>query len=267
MVVIRDISSGGFLTDWYQKPISSGRQLNFKSIHPMNQKISTATGLVDRIFKLSDTCFHSKNKTVAFNILRANDYPKNLISRIINRHQHQSTAISTSQVTTTNTSQPLRTFSLPFIPSVSSSIAKSIKGVTDNVRFAYKNHTNVASLFTKLKDKIPPTQESNVVYKVNCLDCPKCYIGTTNQHLCTRMKQHENDVANGKPDKSALAFHSLTHKHKFDFDGVKIVERERNWERRMLLEEIHIKSNKNCVNKRSTESKNVSDIYSSLFSI
>lgn len=48
MVAIRDISSGGFLTDWYQKPISSCRQLNFKSIHPMNQKISTATGLVNR---------------------------------------------------------------------------------------------------------------------------------------------------------------------------------------------------------------------------
>lgn len=119
MVVIRDISSGGFLTDWYQKPISSGRQLNFKSIHPMNQKINTTTGLVDRIFKLSDACFHRKNKAVAFDILRANDYPKNLISRIINRHHHQSTTIASSQVQTPNTTQPIRTFSLPFIPAVS----------------------------------------------------------------------------------------------------------------------------------------------------
>lgn len=137
--------------------------------------------------------------------------------------------------------------------------------MTDNVRFAYKNHSNVASLYTKLKDKLPIHRESNVVYQVDCTNCNEnSYIGTTSQNVESRMNQHERDVEKGRQEKSALAHHAITHNHTFDFAGVKIFERERNWEKRMLLEEMHIESNKNCVSKRSIESKNISDIYSKL---
>lgn len=54
------------------------------------------------------------------------------------------------------------------------------------------------------------------------------------------MNQHEKDVANGKPEKSALAYHSITHKHTFDLNGAEVLERESNWEKRYLLEEIYI---------------------------
>lgn len=79
------------------------------------------------------------------------------------------------------------------------------------------------------------------------------------------MDQHEKSVKNGKPEKSALAYHAITNNHNFDFENVKILERESNFEKRALLEEIYIKSSKNCVNKKSIESKNVNDIYSKLF--
>lgn len=135
MVIISDTSNGRFITDWYRKKVSSGRQLNFKSIHPMNQKISTASGLIDRIFKLSDERFHDKNTRIAYDILTANDYPMPLISRIINRFKNKPVAALLSPQSTAL----IKTFALPYIPSVSSSIARSIKQVAD-VRFAYKNH-------------------------------------------------------------------------------------------------------------------------------
>lgn len=269
MVVIRDVSNGNFITDWYRKEVSSGRQLNFKSIHPMNQKISTAAGLIDRIFKLSDQQFHVKNTQMAYDILTANDYPKPLISRIINRFKNKTSSQLITQTLNNSTAQitaTSKTFALPYIPSVSTSIARSIKQVAD-VRFAYKSNNSVSSLFTKLKDKIPNALQSNLVYQVDCLDCDKkkCYIGMTSQHLEVRMDQHEKSVKNGKPEKSALAYHAITNNHNFDFENVKILERESNFEKRALLEEIYIKSSKNCVNKKSIESKNVNDIYSKLF--
>ena len=66
-------------------------------------------------------------------------------------------------------------------------------------------------------------------------------------------------------NKSALAHHSINTGHGFDFDNVKVIERERTYKKRMLLEELRIKASKNCVNLKSVESKNVSDIYSKLF--
>ncbi|CAD6241747.1 GSCOCG00012628001-RA-CDS [Cotesia congregata] len=54
MVVMRT-EDGNLLTNWYQKPTSSGRLLNFYSHHPTAQKQSVALGLLYRAIKLSHT--------------------------------------------------------------------------------------------------------------------------------------------------------------------------------------------------------------------
>lgn len=76
-----------------------------------------------------------------------------------------------------------------------------------------------------------------------------------------RMNQHKNDVNKNDPNRSALAHHAIHNNHKFDFDDVKILEREGIYRKRMLLEELHIKSSRNCVNFKSQETRNVNDIY------
>lgn len=79
------------------------------------------------------------------------------------------------------------------------------------------------------------------------------------------MKQHQCDVTNVKPARSRLAYHAIENNHTFDFEKVEVLERERIYRKRMLLEELHIKASNNCVNLKSVESKNVSDIYTNLF--
>jgi hypothetical protein len=83
--------------------------------------------------------------------------------------------------------------------------------------------------------------------------------------LRKRMKQHQCDVVKRKPDRSRLAYHAIENCHVFDFANVEVLERERIYRKRMLLEELHIKASNNCVNLKSIESKNVSDIYANLF--
>lgn len=75
------------------------------------------------------------------------------------------------------------------------------------------------------------------------------------------MKRHETDDGKKRENKSSLAFHTTHRNHKFDFDGVKVNERENVYKKRMFLEELRIKASNNCVNKKSMESKIVSDIY------
>ncbi|KAI4489735.1 hypothetical protein M0804_003917 [Polistes exclamans] len=53
---------GSILTDWYIKPTSSGRCLNFKSNHPISQKIGVVKGLLFRALTLSSKEFHNNNK-------------------------------------------------------------------------------------------------------------------------------------------------------------------------------------------------------------
>lgn len=225
-----------------------------------------ASGLIDRVNRLSDDIFKENNNSLVRDILLRNDYPLRLINRLMNRYhlRNNSTVINnTDNVTVTNA---MKCFSLPYVPNVSRSLARSITKSCDNVRIAFRNTNNVSSLYSKLKDQQPLDEATNVVYHIDCIDCnkKKCYIGTTGQKVRKRKKQHQDDVKKKQEKRSALAYHAVTKNHKFDFDNLRILEREGNYHKRMFLEELHIKASRNCVNIKSIESKNINEIYAPL---
>lgn len=193
-----------------------------------------------------------------------NDYPIRLINRLMNRYHQRNTSSHSTGNTDETTRAVIKRFSFPYVPAVSRSIARAVTEKCDNVVFAYKNNSNVGKLYSKLKDPIPIKQATNVVYRINCADGDgKCYIGTSDD-LKRRLAQHANDIAKNRPEKSALAHHAITNSHTFDFDNVKVLEREKRYRKRMLLEEFHIKSCRNCVNFKSIDTRNVNDIYTPL---
>ncbi|KAI4479389.1 hypothetical protein M0804_011174 [Polistes exclamans] len=76
---------GSILTDWYVKPTSSGRCLNYKSNHPISQKIGVVKGLLFRELTLSSKEFHNNNKKKIEIILKNNNYPTSLIHTVFNK--------------------------------------------------------------------------------------------------------------------------------------------------------------------------------------
>ena len=72
------------ITDWFNKPTSSGRLINFRSNHPKQQKINIVYNLVDRAISLSNKQFHKKNLNIVIQILQDNNYPR----KFINRYTH-----------------------------------------------------------------------------------------------------------------------------------------------------------------------------------
>ena len=63
------------------------------------------------------------------------------------------------------------------------------------------------------------------------------------------------------PDKwTALTKHAWNQDHKFDFNAVNILDRSRNYKKRMILEMTHIASKPHVVNQR-TDTENLSVFY------
>ncbi|XP_031635629.1 uncharacterized protein LOC116348703, partial [Contarinia nasturtii] len=249
---------GSISTEWYIKPIASGRVLNLNSFHPLNNKISTAVGLIDRVCKLSSNKTQKDLKDVIFTILSRNNYPRPLINGIFNKYNSNNNRTTTTNATPVMTSSNITQFySLEYINGISEHISKLISTYMD-CRISFHTSKKVAALFSNVKDKIPIRSQSKLIYAIKCLDCrDKEYIGNTAQWLSKRLRQHELTVVNNERYKSALAQHAIDNNHRFDFDNAKVLAKCSNMSKRFYIEELYIKNSKNCVNIRSLESSNV----------
>ncbi len=91
---------------------------------------------------------------------------------------------------------------------------------------------------------------SNIIYSVPCGGCDKSYIGQTGQYLKKRLYQHQYDIKKEIP-LCALAQHVHESRHEFNFEGTKILDKENNYNKRLLKEMLFITKHK-TVNKKLT---------------
>jgi hypothetical protein len=66
------------------------------------------------------------------------------------------------------------------------------------------------------------------------------YVGETKKILDERLKQHQRAVEK-EDEKNAIFRHIKETGHEMDWEGANIVEKEKNWYRRRVLESMHIK--------------------------
>ena len=95
---------------------------------------------------------------------------------------------------------------LPYTPCLDN-VNKSLKTIDKKVVFTY--NSKLGSVLTKNKPLKSAGEDSPGVYRINCSDCDKCYLGETGRTLPTRIKEHKRDVRNFKIG-SGLAVHSNT---------------------------------------------------------
>jgi hypothetical protein len=259
-------NNGKILTDWYKKPLASNRLLNFRSTHPYSQKLNVASSFVRRVLTLSDKTFRSKNSTIIFNILLKNNYPIQLIKKLVN-----SCLISLNKPPPVfldnrsyNTTPERGTAyaGLQYIPHMSESVRRVLESNSPRLKIAFSTPNSLKkTVFSNTKQKIEPLERSGVVYKIDCLGCDASYIGETSKKLKTRVHQHKNDIKNkNKPgNKTALVNHTLEENHTFNFDEAKIIDYETNARKRLILETGHIIMN-DTVNLK-TDSRHLGPIY------
>ena len=110
---------------------------------------------------------------------------------------------------------------------------------------------NNLNRFIKMgKDKIKKEELANVVYQINCKDCDHSYVGQIKRKLKTRLKEHINDLKKVN-SYSVISNHRSDTNHVMDWDNAKILDSERSYYKRLVAEMIHIKMQKNGLNKQS----------------
>ncbi|XP_055527312.1 uncharacterized protein LOC129719924 [Wyeomyia smithii] len=110
-------------TEWYMKPIASGRFLNYYSFHPLHHKINMAKNCIRRVDKLSTNLQNYDKARIIYKQLSLNNYPKALRNRLISRMQENITA--PRETPDENLEHTYR--SIPYIPYLSNRIDKCLK--------------------------------------------------------------------------------------------------------------------------------------------
>ncbi|XP_062707802.1 uncharacterized protein LOC134288095 [Aedes albopictus] len=270
LLIVR-MDDGSIKTDWYSKPMASGRLLNFHSFHPLDQKLAVATSFIDRVRSLTTIKNEAEQNKTIKEILRRNDYPSHLINRLL---QHP---LKLSQHET-----PTQYRSIINVPGLSQHIKRILRENFPLVGIACRNEHTVSCLYKTAKDPVSPMDKSNVIYRINCQDCQCCYVGMTTNTLRTRMYGHnthintlrrllddgehysDNRVQHLK-EKTALMEHSISEEHWFDVNNPKIIDNSHKPQSLPTLEMCHIRSTPHTVNRR-TDTEGLSVVYSYLLS-
>ena len=88
-----------------------------------------------------------------------------------------------------------------------------------SIKFAIKRlNTNSFSS----KDNVDKDMRSKIIYKINCLDCDKFYIGKTKSQLKLRKLEHK------LLENSSVHKHMIYENHRIDCDDIKIIDTARD---------------------------------------
>ncbi|XP_058827371.1 uncharacterized protein LOC131687310 [Topomyia yanbarensis] len=294
MVVVRKADQS-LRTEWYSKPISSGRLLNFHSFHQLRYKINVANNYIHRVYALSTNHDRETLKGIIFQNLHANDYPKTLINNLLQQYfkkqrrstqpAHRVLADSPPATLAPPDSDPGTTLNTTYrsiisIHGLTQRIISIFKHDYSSLRLASRQIHTVGSLHSKVKDPIHTMQQHNVVYKIPCYSCPGVYIGMTKNLLKSRLSGHKSNV--NKLDnliqdqttttdsrvaslgaQTALIEHCMQYQHRFAFEKTTIVDRTFRSSSLPYLEMCHITNTPHTVNSRS-DVDNLSVIYAAI---
>lgn len=194
-------------------------------------------------------------------MLLNNNYPIYYIRRTINNFLNKQNLTNEASAQRRPPAENKKFCRLVFYPDLSYKLCDVFRQFGFTVAF-YNIIDNNKIFFSGIKDKIPPEKQSGVVYEIACSNCEKVYVGQTKQYLGERLKQHKKDAANIQSDrenKTALTQHIKEEGHNFNFNNVKILDRERTYSKRLISEMIFIRKN-NSVNFRE-DTNNLSKCY------
>jgi len=249
------INKNGHLTfDWYHKPTFSGRLLNFHSKHPLIHKIGVITNMVDKILLLSHPEFHEKNFSFLINMLLNNNYPLDLIfSSIKKRLSTKFNQLNNQRDHDVSLKIKENYFVIPYTEHTGEKFIQFFKNIP-NFKLTFRG-TNRLSKFIKVqKDPLPTLFHSNVVYKINCLQCDASYVEQTRRFLKSRIDEHRGHIRRNTSQTSVITEHRVNFSHDFDWENVEVLDEEAHYNKRLISEMIFIKKQSNGLNlHRDTE--------------
>ena len=153
-------------------------------------------------------------------------------------------------------------------------VSPYIKGLTEPLTRLLRNNRIRATSrplktlqqeFISLKSRPPVDQQTKVVYKIPCADCPWSYIGETGRCLKTRVTEH---IRNTKAFKkgSNIATHTWLNDHSIDFNSAHLIDKG-NFNVRKTLESWQLAITNEADNNANNYPDNTLFYYELQFSI
>lgn len=260
--------NGIVTTQWYAKKTSSGRYMNFQSSAPTMYKRNVVNNLINRAINFTNPQDRPEIIKKVKTSLLENGYPEGLINNsiktITQKFYNQVTYNKEEKKPFLKKEETL--ISLPYIQGVTEQLKKSLEPF--KIKIISSTADTFNHLYTNLKSSVNKEKITHTVYKINCNDCNGTYIGQSKQYLDCRIKAHRNSVTGKNTEKTALKKHVATANHTFNFNlnDVKILNKETNEKRRLILEMVRIRQEKNSINdRRDTDS--LSNCYNQLLKL
>lgn len=222
----------------YRKSTHTGRYLHFNSVHPASHKRSVVASLVNRV---NSVC--KKPEDVSADIQRVHGdlsksgYPDSFVHSV----ERQLTLPAR-----TDSTRPKKRAPVPYVPGISEHLARVLRPYS--VQVAHVPTKKLRHSLVNIKDKLPKEKFPGVVYSIPCADCDRSYVGETG-NFPQRLKQHMYDVRKKHVTSNALAEHAEATRHEIDWDNAKIIEKEKNWTSRLLLESLTIQTTEHTLNR------------------
>lgn len=175
----------------------------------------------------------------------------NFVKKVL-EDNHYSTKVIQSRIDYLKTKTPGHIplyeswISLPFLGCLSKRLSKLLRNNL-NVNIGYTTGTKLSSLFFNFKDK--RLLQNSGIYKLQCKNCPKIYIGESGRDINTRLEEHLSSIRNNNINSSAVAKHIAENPgHRIDKASFKLIERETRYHFRRYKESLYIMKAPNVMN-------------------
>ncbi len=234
-------SEGRYDTSIFRKETHTNLYVRWDSAHPESQKIGIFTTLVHQAMKLcstDDACKQELDHLVATFLELG--YPQKLLNNALkcvkdkrNNDSHKPKRERGKLVV----------MSLPYIPGISDRISNVWKRCARTLQLDYPTSVNfrpIRKLRSSLCQLYETEPEFQGVYKAICGVCQADYIGETSKLLTSRSKEHKY--------KGAVFDHVAETGHPFDRFSWTMIKRERNANKRKILEALLIREQNPSLN-------------------
>ena len=116
-----------------------------------------------------------------------------------------------------------------------------------NLTTVFRNTSKLDKYIKLGKDPLEKLENSNVIYKIPCLDCSKPYVGQIGRMLFVRSEEYEKNINLNEKYHNVVTKHIKNNKSNtgsqddFDWASIKISHRESNYLKKVIAEMFFMK--------------------------
>lgn len=195
------------ITNWYRKPYSSFRLINYYSSHKNSTIMNTAAQFIKNVLRLSDEAFFQENKKILTEILKYNCFPSIKIFSLLQENYSLMRPVDSTKV-----NENVSYIPMPLLSTDNGEI-KQIIYASGNLtsRKLTEAIGSCKTCFVKgVKDKTPLSKQNNVIVKIICQCGLKIKIKLTSFNETGEMTANKICTNKAFCDENGHAFKRIT---------------------------------------------------------